>query len=109
MPKSATQSRKVLVLDGDMIPALTVVRSLGRLGLEVDIASHVAKPLAARSRHVRQVLQYPSPMEEETAFIGWLQRAAQQNNYALIIPATERTVVPCFRHRQSLGALSLAL
>lgn len=109
MHSPATQPRKVLVLDGDMIPALAIARSLGSLGLAVDIASHLARPLAAHSRHVRQALQYPNPMLDESAFIAWIRHIAQQKSYTLIIPVTERTVVPFFRHRQLLELLPVAL
>lgn len=109
MNRPLPSSRKALVLDGDLIPALTIARSLGRIGLEVEIVSHLPRPLARWSCHVRQTLVCPDPMREEAAFIAWLQRSAAEKGYALIIPASERTVVPCFRHRAELGALPLAL
>lgn len=109
MHSPATQPRKVLVLDGDLIPALTIARSLGGPDLDVDVASHLASPLAARSRHVRQALRYPNPMLDEAAFIAWVRHTAQQKGYTLIIPVTERTVVPFFRHRQLLEPLPVAL
>ena len=84
----------VLVLDGDMVPALTIARSLGRLGLRIVVAAHEAKPLAGYSRHVERTLTYPDPLTEEQAFLGWCKQVIAEQDYDLIVPVTERTVVP---------------
>jgi len=101
--------RKILVLDADLPPALTVVRSLARLGLHVDIASHIDKPLAGYSRHARLQLRYPDPMQAPQAFIDWLNAHAAGDAYELVIPVTERTVVPLVRHRNQVKAAHIAL
>ena len=88
------QKDVVLVLDGDMVPALTIARSLGRMGITVVIGSHTAKPLAGYSRHVRLVVRYPDPLLDETEFLAWGADVIASGNYRLIIPVTERTVVP---------------
>lgn len=104
-----TRKKRVLILDADLPPALTVVRSLARLGLQVDIASHVEKPLAGYSRHACRRLHYPDPMLAPQAFIDWLNAHAAGNAYELVIPVTERTAVPIFRHRDTLQAAPIAL
>lgn len=101
--------RKILVLDADLPPALAVVRSLAHLGLHVDIASHIDKPLAGYSRHARLRLRYPDPMQSPKAFIDWLNTHASGDAYELIIPVTERTVVPLMRHRDQVQAARIAL
>lgn len=102
-------TRKVLVLDGDLIPALTIARSLGRCGQEVTIASPLPDTLARWSRHVAQVQVCPDPLREEDAFVAWLVRAARATDYDLIVPASERTARPCHRHRSRFDGLPLAL
>lgn len=101
--------RKILVLDADLPPALTVVRSLAHLGLNVDIASHIDKPLAGYSRHARLRLRYPDPMQSPKAFIDWLNTHATDDAYELIIPITERTAVPLMRLRDQVKAARIAL
>ncbi len=89
----------VLVLDADTLPALAVARSLGRAGLSVEVASHAKHPLARHSRYSRQCLRYPSPLDNETAFLEWLEGLlATRPGLGMIVPVTERTVVPISRH-----------
>jgi predicted ATP-grasp superfamily ATP-dependent carboligase len=102
-------AKKILVLDADMTPALTVVRSLARLGLHVDIASHIDKPVAGYSRHARLRLRYPDPMQDPQAFIDWLNTHAAANTYELVIPVTERTAVPLLRYRDRVNTARIAL
>lgn len=85
---------RVLVLDGDMSHTLSIVRSLARLGIEVDVASHVDKPLAGCSRHAGRILRYPDPLAEAPAFLEWILATACPAGYRLVIPVTERTIVP---------------
>jgi protein-tyrosine-phosphatase/predicted ATP-grasp superfamily ATP-dependent carboligase len=101
--------KKVLVLDGDMTPALTVARSLARAGLHVDIASHIDKPLAGYSRHTRLQLGYPNPLESPQLFIDWLKAHAANDTYELVIPVTERTAVPIHRQRDQISDINVAL
>ena len=99
----------VLVLDGDQASALTIVRSLGRRGLVVHVGSSEPSPLAGYSRHVRQRLRYPDPLKAEADFIDWLRNQTSSQRYGLVIPVTERTVVPMLRHRASFDDSRVAL
>ncbi len=93
------QHNAVLVLDADTLPALAIARSLGRAGLTVSLASHSEHPLAARSRYVAEVLQYPSPLSDEANFLQWLEQIlVTRPEITMIVPATERTMVPISRH-----------
>ncbi len=77
-----------------MTPALAVVRDLARLGLTVDVASSTPDPIAGYSRHCNNALVYPDPLTHEADFLVWCTHLLAQNTYDLIIPVTERTVVP---------------
>lgn len=90
----------VLVLDGDTIPALDITRSLGRQGVPVDIASHQANSISGYSRYTQKAHLYPHPLESTDQFLTWLEQQLADNRYRLIIPATERTLVPIARHFQ---------
>lgn len=89
-----SQQVEVLVLDGDMVPALAIVRSLGMRGLNVSLASHLAKPLAGYSRFAARTLRYPDPLKYEQEFLGWCKEIIDINTFGLVIPVTERTLVP---------------
>lgn len=99
----------VLVLDGDMVPALCVARSLRQHGLTVDVASHLEKPIASYSRCVRTTMVCPNPMEDEAKFITWLRDTLAENNYSLVVPVTERTVVPLSRADRAIFSAQLAM
>ena len=101
--------RPVLVLDGDQPSALAIVRSLGRRGIPVDVGSDTLAPLAGCSRHARSVLRYPDPLRHESAFVDWLVARLQDNPYALIVPVTERAVVPLMRYRHRFNDAHLAM
>lgn len=103
------ESIKVLVLDGDLIPALSIARSLARKGLLVDIASHVDAPIAGFSRYVRRKLTYSDPLVEAAAFQTWCAEIMSDSSYRLIIPVTERTLVPMQQLLNKPGAEKLAM
>lgn len=105
---SAT-SRPVLVLDADQPSALSIVRALGRKGLCVHVASAASAPLAGYSRFAIETLRYPDPLREESGFIAWLTERLSQQDFELVIPVTERTLVPILRHRGSLDDSRLAM
>lgn len=88
------QIEAVLVLDGDMIPALTIARSLGRAGQAVVIASHEKEPLAGYSRYVHRTMTYPDPLSDESGYLAWCREIVDSRAFRIIIPVTERTVVP---------------
>ena len=81
----------VLVLDADMTPALAVTRSLGRYGLQVDVASSEPQAIASHSRYARAHLHYPDPLREPAAFADWIRAHIDSGRYRLVIPVTERT------------------
>src|SRR6476620_6123152 len=80
----------VLVLDGHSRAALETLQSLGRAGLQVDVAAEAQDCLAMRSRYVARKLKQPSQVSE---FHAWLQTYDKQRNYSLIVPATEASLL----------------
>lgn len=97
------------MLDADLVPALTVVRSLLKQLYQVDVASAVPAPIAAFSRGVSRCLQYPDPLRDEEAFLAWLEDHLNNNHYDLVIPVTERTLVPLSSRRNRFAAARIAM
>jgi protein-tyrosine-phosphatase/predicted ATP-grasp superfamily ATP-dependent carboligase len=82
----------VLVLDGHSRAALETLQSLGRAGIQVDLAAETKDCLAMHSRYVTRQLQQPA--QERTAdFHKWLRAQDKIRNYALIVPATETSLL----------------
>ncbi len=101
--------RNVLVLDGDMVPSLTIARSLSRRGCDVDIASHLEKPLTGNSNTVRSCFRYPDPLASAEEAVEWLLEHVETHKYDLVIPVTERILVPLSRHRDRLRHVRIAM
>ncbi len=100
---------RVLVLDADMVPALTVSRSLSRRSCVVDVASHTPRPLSSFSKTVRSFFQYPDPLSATDQFVEWLSEQGRSELYDLVIPVTERTLVPLSRCRDRLQHVKIAM
>ncbi|HEY2363878.1 MAG TPA: ATP-grasp domain-containing protein [Candidatus Angelobacter sp.] len=81
----------VLVLDGHSRAALETLQSLGRAGVQVDLAVEVQDCLAMHSRYVSRKLQQPS--QGQAAFETWMREQDKLRNYALIVPATEASLL----------------
>lgn len=90
----AKNALRALVLDADLIPCLTIVRSLTRKGIACDVASHVDKPLTSHSRHADRCFRYPDPLTQAGAFVDSVVELLQNNRYNLVVPVTERSLVP---------------
>ncbi|HEY2115642.1 MAG TPA: ATP-grasp domain-containing protein [Candidatus Angelobacter sp.] len=82
----------VLVLDGHSRAALETLQSLGRAGVQVDLAAEGKDCLAMHSRYAARTLRQPS-QEKVGDFHTWLRAQDQKRNYALIIPATETSLL----------------
>lgn len=80
----------VLVLDGHSRAALETLQSLGRAGVQVDLAAEAQDCLAMHSRYVSRKLQQPSRGQ---AFEAWLREQDRLRDYTLIVPATEASLL----------------
>jgi protein-tyrosine-phosphatase/predicted ATP-grasp superfamily ATP-dependent carboligase len=96
----------VLVLDGDKVPALDIVRSLGGAGLTVSVAAATEAAIAFRSRHAHARLVYPSPAADYAPFVDWLEAELRRRHYGLVIPVTDLTTVPISKSLDRLRPFS---
>lgn len=88
---------KTLILDGDTLPTLSIVRSLGSKDVHVATASHLEDAICGNSRHNQSSLSYPNPLEAPDNFLNWIEQVLTDGQYDLIIPVTERTLIPIAR------------
>lgn len=87
-----TRTVPVLVLDGHTTQALACVRSLGRAGYPVYVASARRWPLAAWSRYC---LGRWRLAEESVAAYAELREWARRLGVRIMLPLTERTCLLC--------------
>ena len=83
---------RVLVLDGHSRAALETLQALGKVHADVDVSSEAADALAFCSTYLHGRLVQPSTVEQEN-FIAWLQDLDRSNQYALIVPSTEASLI----------------
>ncbi len=82
----------VLVLDGHSRAALETLQSLGRAGVQVDIAAEGTDCLAFHSRYAVSKLRQPT-QDHISDFRDWLREQDRQRSYELIVPATEASLL----------------
>src|SRR5262245_7532161 len=96
----------VLILDGDRVSALAVVRSLGRRGLRTEVGSSKSRPLAALSRYCSDRFVYPDPLVDVLGFQEAILARLRQRSYSIVIPVTDLTICPLMEIRESAEELS---
>jgi predicted ATP-grasp superfamily ATP-dependent carboligase/protein-tyrosine-phosphatase len=99
-------SGRVLVLgDGDLA-ALAIVRSLGRMGLEVHLASFEDSPVTRHSRYVARRHSLGHPLTDGTGFAHGLLALLSDTPFDLVVPTSDKSLVPLMAHRESIDRLS---
>lgn len=101
--------RRILVLDGDMAATLAVVRSLGTAGYQVHLSSAAERPIAGFSNRVAAKARYPDPLNCEAEFVSWIVEYCGSASIDLVIPVTERSLVPLARHRDDLRSIRVSM
>lgn len=81
--------RPILVTDGEQRSALAVVRSLGRSGRDVYVASHEKRPLAGASRHAAGTWRVPDPLADPAGYLAAIDDLVTRLAPGLILPITE--------------------
>src|SRR6059058_2069289 len=93
---TASRRARVLVLDGQTTQALACVRSLGRAGYDVLVASDCRWPLGAWSRHSRARFRVKG---ETVAAFAELRAWARRLGVSVVLPLTERSCLLCDTER----------
>jgi predicted ATP-grasp superfamily ATP-dependent carboligase/CelD/BcsL family acetyltransferase involved in cellulose biosynthesis len=88
----SNSKERILILDGHTNQALACVRSLGKAGYEVVVASHQRLPLSGWSRYCTGTFF----IEEQTVdAFRQMRKWATENGVGLVLPLTERSCVLC--------------
>ncbi|MCG8449620.1 MAG: ATP-grasp domain-containing protein [Pirellulales bacterium] len=104
------KSRSVLVLVDDTRVLLPIARSLGRRGIQVDVAWCSTSALALRSRYVRKLHEISDPSAPANDWQRELRELMEKHAYDMLLPATERATQALHRTRnvwQDLPAVYL--
>ena len=80
---------RILVVGDDSRSALAIVRSLGRAGAYVSLASETQESVVQKSRGVKRVFRLPSSAASISSWGSALKEVVHQNTFDAIIPANE--------------------
>ena len=90
---TASDIRRVLVLDANQRSALAVIRSLGRRGLTIVAADTTTKSLGAASRHTSYSTVYSNPATSPAAFVHDIVAMVERLSIDTVISATDLTTM----------------
>ena len=96
---------KILVTDGEQRSALASVRSLGRAGHTVYVASHRSPSLAGSSRYVRESARVAEPLQSPDEFVLGVVALIERWNIDLLLPVTEAAVMALLPDRARIPAV----
>lgn len=102
MPASAART-PVIVLDGETRSALAATRSLGLRGVPVIVGAAARRCLATASRHCAENFVYPSPREDERAFLEAVIDATRKFGAGIVLPVTDVTMPIVLSGRSQLA------
>lgn len=90
------------IVIGAQAPGLAVIRSLGRRGVEVLVATHDANEPAACSRYAEGVLITPDPAVDAVGFATALRDQIRPGDWPIIIPSSDSAVSAVARNLDRL-------
>lgn len=90
------------IVIGAQAPGLAVVRSLGRRGVTVLVATHSASEPAASSRYAAGVLIAPDPAIDPDGFVATLRNQIRTDDRPVIIPTSDSGVLAVARNLDRL-------
>ena len=94
---------KVFVTDAQMRSSLSVIRSLGRRGLEVTGGEETRFTTGFFSKYCKHSVVYPSPKKDKDKFLEYMKELVKDNEYDVIFPMTDDTVVPIVKHKKEFA------
>lgn len=91
MSLTPSPGQRALILDAQYCHALCAVRSLGRRGALVDVASHKPHAQSFSSRYRHEKLQCPDPNRNRAAYVQWLIETLKRGHYDVTMCFEEAT------------------
>ena len=98
---------KVLIFGDDTRSFLACVRSLGRQGIEVHAAPFSLDAPALQSRYISKVHLLPYYLDGGGDWLEAMQALLKAEQYDLVMPCEERSILPLFVHQAQLPSRTL--
>jgi protein-tyrosine-phosphatase/predicted ATP-grasp superfamily ATP-dependent carboligase len=95
---------RALVLGSDTRSFLSVIRSLGRAGVEVHVAWAECDSPALRSRYIRAVHEIPLYSPRDGGWLEALGRLLREPGFDAVIPCQDAAVLALHLHRSEMAS-----
>lgn len=95
-------AQSILIIGDDLRSFLSVVRSLGKCGIRINVVAPHASSPALSSRYIYRIHQLPPFYLNPKAWVKDLSDLAVQENIQLILPMTDQVMLPCVRYQDVL-------
>jgi len=92
-----------IIVLGGRIMGLTVIRTLGRRGLNVNLVYHDLNDYATKSKYVRKSFSSPHPETNEIEFINFLIALADDLKGAIIYPCEDEYLITVAKYKSQLS------
>jgi protein-tyrosine-phosphatase/predicted ATP-grasp superfamily ATP-dependent carboligase len=100
------KSGRVLLMGEDSCAFLATIRSLGRYGLEVHVAWCPPDAPALKSRYIKRVHNLLPYREGTDDWINVIQTILGREQFDLVLPITDATILPFQLHREKFEPLA---
>lgn len=97
------KKNNVLVTDAQMRTSLAVIRSLGKMGLQVTAGEKTYFTTGFFSKYCHKKLVYPSPEKDEKKFIECLLNVLKKDNYDVLFPVADACLQPIMNNYDVLS------
>ena len=96
----------VFITDGHWRKSLAAVRSLGEKGVFVSVGESTRLATACFSRYCSWAMAYPSPLQDPSGFLSFLEDELTRRPYQMLLPMEEETLRLLAGHRSEFSDLT---
>lgn len=96
----------VLVTDAQLRHALAVIRSLGKLHLEITAGETTPFATSFFSKYCKYKILYPSPRLDPDGFIRFLYQLCQKKKYSALMPVSVESTLLLSRYKNKFSQIA---
>lgn len=99
-------AHRVLILGDNDLASLAVVRSLGRANLEVHLVVFEQNRVTQSSKYIHTCHHFGHPLRDPQYFVSKVLSLISSISFDLVIPTSDKTLVPLIPKRDEINSLS---
>lgn len=99
----STKQRTAFITDAQMRSSLAVIRSLGKMGINVTAGEETRFATGFFSKYCTNHTVYPSPLKQKEKFAEYLIEQLQKNTYNVLIPVANPVLQPIIENEKEIS------